>query len=106
MKRVVEFEQGDGVILVEIDDDDTRGREALAGRGAAEKAKQTFEEAVAGIGPIAALILRQVTALAPESVSVEFGIKFSAQAGVMIASSAVESNCKITLGWKPKPSSA
>jgi len=40
--------------------------------------------------------------LAPESVSVEFGIKFSAQAGVVLAASAVEGNCKITLSWKPK----
>jgi NTP-dependent ternary system trypsin peptidase co-occuring protein len=106
MKRVIEFKQGDSVIFVEVDDTLVASDQLSSRSGAADKAKQTFEDAVAGIGPIAATILRQVAALAPESVSVEFGIKFSAQAGVIIASSALESNCKITLGWKPRTDSA
>jgi hypothetical protein len=106
VKRVIEFKQDDGVVLVEVDDD-TKRADQLSGRdGATEKARQSFEEAAAGIGPIAAMILRQITSLAPESVTVEFGIKFNAQAGVMIASSSVESNCKIVLAWKPKSLSA
>jgi hypothetical protein len=102
VKRLIEFKQGNAVILVEVDDDASRGDQLSSRGGTLEKARQTFEDAVAGIQPIAAMILRQVTALAPESVTVEFGIKFNAQAGVVIASSSVESNCKITLAWKPK----
>ncbi len=103
LKRVIEFQQGDKTLFVEVEEETARG-DQLSGRGGTvEKAKQSFEEAVSGIGPIADTILRQVAALGPETVSVEFGIKFSAQAGVILASSAVEGNCKVTLGWKSKP---
>ncbi len=102
MKRVIEFKQGEQTIFVEVEEQASPG-DQLSGRiSGVEKAKQSFEEAVSGIGPIAETILRKVAALGPESVSVEFGIKFSAQAGVVLASSAVEGNCKVTLGWKPK----
>ena len=106
MKRVIEFRQGDKTLFVEVEEEVARG-DQLSGRGGTiERAKQSFEEAVAGIGPIADMILRQVTALGPEAVSVEFGIKFNAQAGVILASSAVEGNCKVTLNWKPSSRSA
>ena len=102
MKRIIEFKQDDKTIFVEVQQDPSGG-DQLSGRGAVEKAKQSFEEVVAGIGPIANTILRQIAALEPESISVEFGIKFNAQIGVILASSAIEGNCKVTLGWRPKP---
>ena len=103
MKRIIEFRQGDRTLFVEVEEEGTHG-DKLSGRGdTIERAKQSFEEAVADIGPIAETILRQVTALAPEAVSVEFGVKFNAEAGVILASTAVEGNCKVTLNWKPKP---
>lgn len=100
-KRAIEFRQGDSMIIVEVEDDLPKG-DKLSSRGTVEKAKQSFEEAVAGIGPIAEAIMRQVTSLGPETVEVEFGVKFNATAGVILASSAVEGNCKVTLSWKPK----
>jgi hypothetical protein len=103
MKRVIEFKQDDKSVFVEIEERTPHGDQLSARSSTVEKAQQSFEEAAAGIGPIADIILHQVAKLAPESVSVEFGIKFSAQAGVVLASSAVEGNCKVTLGWKPKP---
>jgi hypothetical protein len=102
MKRDVEFKHGDSVVIVEVEDPALRGDQLGSVSSTVAKAKQSFEEAAAGIQPIAETILRQVSALAPESVSVEFGIKFSAQVGVVLAASAVEGNCKITLSWKPK----
>jgi hypothetical protein len=102
LKHEIEFSHDGGVIIVEVDEIIPRGDRLVAREGVAERATQSFEEAVGGIRPIAETIMRQVAALAPESVSVEFGIKFSAQAGVILASSAVEGNCKVTLNWKPK----
>jgi hypothetical protein len=107
MKHIVDFAHNKGSILVELDDGPDHGdRLSTRTSPVIEKATKSFNEAVAGIGPIAAAILAEVTALAPENVSVEFGIKFSAQAGVIIASSALEGNCKITLGWKRAASGA
>ena len=102
MKRDIEFKHGDSIIIVEVEEATPRGDQLGSVGGTVAKAKQSFEEAVSGIRPIAEAILGQVAALTPESVSVEFGIKFSAQAGVILASSAMEGNCKITLSWKPK----
>jgi hypothetical protein len=102
MKREVEFKHRNGVIVVEVDQTAVRGDQLGAVEGTVAKAKQSFEEAASGIRPIAEAILGQVSALGPESVSVEFGIKFSAQSGVILASCAVEGNCKIMLSWKPK----
>jgi hypothetical protein len=105
MKRDIEFTHDSGVIVVEVEDVVPRGDQLGSVGDTIVKAKQSFEEAAAGIRPIAETILGQVSALAPESVSVEFGIKFSAHAGVVLAASAVEGNCKITLTWKSKPAS-
>jgi hypothetical protein len=101
MKRAIEFKHGGETVIVEVEDVTAHGDQHFGRGGALEKATQSFEEAVAGIRPIAETLLGQLAALAPESVSVEFGVKFSAQAGVILASSALEGNCKVTLGWKP-----
>lgn len=102
MKREIEFKHGSGVITVEVEEAAPGGDQLGSVAGTFAKAKQSFEEAASGIRPIAETILQQVSALGPEGVSVEFGIKFSAQAGVILASSGAEGNCKITLSWKPK----
>jgi hypothetical protein len=104
MKKLVEFKQDGATVFVEVESVTPGGDQLSAGGpGVIEKAKTTFEEAVAGIKPIAEAVLRQVRALGPESVSVEFGVKLTAQAGVVLAASAVEGNIKVTVGWKPNP---
>ena len=100
-KQIIEFKQGDTTIYVEAEP--ARG-DQLSSRGFVQ-AKQSFEEAVAGIRPIAETIMRQVASLSPESVEVEFGVTFNATAGVILASSSIEGNCKVTLSWKPKATS-
>ncbi|HEY2615972.1 MAG TPA: CU044_2847 family protein [Acetobacteraceae bacterium] len=45
--------------------------------------------------------LRDLTAK-PETVSLEFGIKFTAGADALIAKTSVEGNVKVTLTWKPE----
>lgn len=102
MKNLVEFKQDGKTIFVEVESATPAGDQLSArGSGVIESAKVTFEEAVAGIKPIASAVLRQVSALGPECVSVEFGVKLTTQAGVVLASSAVEGNIKVTVAWKP-----
>ena len=60
-----------------------------------------FGEAVAGVRPIAQTILDQLRDLGPETVTVELGIKFGTEAGVILARAAAEGTCKVTLTWKP-----
>ena len=98
-KQLIEFKNGGSSVIVEVEP--IQG-DQLSARGAAVQAQKSFEEAVAGIRPIAETIMQQVAALGPESVEVEFGVTFNATAGVILASSAGEGNCKVTLAWKPK----
>ena len=108
MKHLVEFPlEGSGSVLVEVDDTQA-GRVARGTRPGevAEKANQTFEAALDKIKPAAQAIITQLRGLndEPDEVSVEFGIKLSAEAGAFIASAGVEANYKVSLKWvKPQP---
>jgi hypothetical protein len=101
MTRLVRFPLEDGgSIVVEVD-------EAVAGPVRAAKpgeviatAGETFERAVAGLRPVVEVILRQLRDLGPETVTVELGVKFGGEAGVILAKSTVEAACKVTLAWK------
>lgn len=102
MATVVEMPLEDGgTILVEIADDDQRlqrvGRVGKVVRDSAE----TLEEALRRVKPVAAAVLGQLQDLAtpPDTVKLEFGVKLTAEAGVVIAKAATEANFKLSLEW-------
>ncbi|MEN3330877.1 MAG: hypothetical protein V7641_242 [Blastocatellia bacterium] len=107
MKRLIEFPLEDGSsMMVEVEDPVT----GVPVRGAhpveiAERAKQTFEASLEKLKPAASAIITKLRELSdqPEQVAVEFGIKLSGAAGVVLASTGVEANFKVTLTWKRKP---
>ena len=107
MKRLVEFPlENNTTILVEVDEPfDVGDGDVPRGLGASEladKAQQTFESAISKIRPLAAAVIGKLRELqdSPEQVSVEFGIKLSAASGVVLASTAIEANFKISATWK------
>lgn len=63
-------------------------------------AKMSFEQAAAKFQPIARIVLDQVKDLGPYEAAVELGVTFSAEAGVILAKSAAEGTCTITLTWQ------
>lgn len=101
MARLVRFPlQGGGDVVVELDD--AIGGPVLAGKqGEIVAASESFEKAAAGIRPIAQTVLANLKDLGPEAITVEFSVKFTAQAGVVLAKASTEGACKITLTWKP-----
>lgn len=105
MKRLIEYplEEG-GTILVEVNDPLAEEGIVKAARGdeAVVHASQTFEQALDTLKPAAGAVVKKFRLLpdAPDSVQVEFGIKLSAQAGALIASTALEANFKVALTWK------
>lgn len=112
MKQLIEFPLEDGsTMLVEVEDPVTAGRASVGPvRGAhpvemAERAQQTFEASLEKLKPAASAIIAKLRELGdqPEQVAVEFGIKLSGTAGVVLASTGVEANFKVTLTWKRKP---
>jgi Trypsin-co-occurring domain 1 len=102
-RRLVEFPVGSGqALLVEVDDPST-GNQPVA-RGIAERAQETFETAIAQVRPGIEALMAQLSDVSSklESVSLEFGIKFTAGADALIAKTSVEGNVKVTLTWKPQ----
>lgn len=100
MKRLVQFELDDGTpIFVEIEDQEGRQR---VGRGeaAVEKAQSRFTEAIARVKPAAEAVLNAFREFnTPQEIALEFGIKFNAQAGAIIASVDSEATFKVSLKW-------
>ncbi len=106
MKRLIEFDSTDGnVIFIEVDEPESEGMVRASRPGEiAEKAMQTFEEALARIKPATNAIVTQLRdlATAPDEIAVEFGIKLSVKAGAIIASTDAEANFKVALKWNRK----
>jgi Trypsin-co-occurring domain 1 len=104
MARLVAFPlEGGGQVLVEVEE--VAGgpvRAAVRPGEMAETAKRTFDEAVGGIRAIAEKVMAQVRDLGPNTVEVEFSVKFSGEAGVILAKTAAEGACTIKLSWNPK----
>ncbi|MHB8629614.1 MAG: CU044_2847 family protein [Aggregatilineales bacterium] len=106
-KRYVEFPlSGGGTVVVEVDEPGSRGSQEAGLRPGeiAERAGQTFKQALDRIKPTADAILSRLHSLIqkPDEIEVEFGLKLSAEAGMVIASGAVEANYTVRLKWTPK----
>lgn len=106
MKRIVEFplESGES-ILVEVDEASDR---IGLGDEIAQKAQQTFENALDTIKPVASTILNKVRSLnqPANEVEVKFGIKMTAGLGAIVASGSADVNYEITLKWKQESQNA
>ena len=101
--RILDFPVGgDGKaqLLVEVDDPFETGNRPIS-QGVVEKARQSLETALVGVTPGIRLIVEHVQELAnkPHELGLEFAIKFTAEAGALIAKTALEGNIKVTLKW-------
>ncbi|MFD7445176.1 CU044_2847 family protein [Streptomyces sp. NPDC059909] len=106
MTRIGEMRLSDGTaVRVEVDGQQDGGGIDRVGRGSASgvvrDSAQTLQEALAHIRPAVDAVADSVRGLAsrPDSVSVEFGIKLSAEAGVVVAKAASEANFAVRLEW-------
>jgi hypothetical protein len=66
-----------------------------------ERAVGSFEAAVAKVKPVAAAVVGQFVDVVhgTTEVKVKFGLKFNAEAGVVIASAGSEANFEIEVSW-------
>jgi hypothetical protein len=58
---------------------------------------------MAKAAPTIRTVIAALKALAPDQSEIEFGIKLSAEAGVVVAKTAVEGHFNIKLTWKGEP---
>jgi hypothetical protein len=107
MKRYIEYEIEEGKSAV-IEIEDTKGLvPAAAPGGVIAKSKQSFDQALDTIGPIAGKLLNRLKEIpkTPDQINLEFGLKLGFQTGVVIASGNGEANFKVSLTWKKDPES-
>jgi hypothetical protein len=101
-KQLVTFSLDNGTqFLVEVAEPENTaiGRVALpSGRMVAE-AKHTFTEAIKQIKPVVATITDQFKDLNTKEMEVKFGIKLSAEAGVILTSVGGEVTFEVTVKW-------
>ena len=104
MSHVVEFTTDAGeTVLVQVHDPPPPGPE-LASRGGTlvERAESSFEETMNRLRPVATTVVESLrsAAVPPDEIVVELGVKLSAKAGAIIASTDAEANLKVTLTWR------
>ncbi len=99
----MEFGTGSGAVLVEADGPQPGARPVARGGNSLVRAGQTLDEALVGIRTAAesALAVFRDGALRPDGVELEFGVKLSAEAGAVIAKTAVEGHLVVRLSWSP-----
>ncbi|MER8044740.1 CU044_2847 family protein [Streptomyces sp. NPDC094032] len=99
----MEFGTGNGAVLVEADGDQPGARPVSRGGNSLVRAGQTLDEALVGIRSAAesALAVFRGGSLRPDAVELEFGVKLTAEAGAVIAKTAVEGHLTVKLSWTP-----
>lgn len=95
--------EGDSVLLVEADRQDVPGELTLAASmpgEAAAKATRSLVESLDQLEPLLSAVKQSLVSSAPDSFSVEFGVKFGGETGIILAKGTAEVNLKITMGWE------
>jgi len=87
-------------VIVESESGDVSGEMGAFSPGEiVAKANITLEAAIQQAGDIAALLAKSLKPVLANTVEAEFGLKFSAKAGIYIASADSECTFKIKLVW-------
>ena len=106
MSPIVEVPLAEGgSILVEVDE--AAGGPVVRGGGAVSPPSlaEPLEQVLAGLGPATRALLTQVRALAdsPHTIEVEFAVKLTADARIVIARAGGEANFRIAMTWEQAP---
>ncbi len=98
-KYLIEYKmENDAVIYIEASD--ARGIELVSNDDNIFSTSQRFEQALNHIKPVADALFGAFGELNnPKEVNLEFGVKFSAKAGVIFASADSEATFKVSLKW-------
>ncbi|MFE5894858.1 CU044_2847 family protein [Streptomyces sp. NPDC056462] len=99
---------GGQVVLLEVADNGTAGVQRVSRGGAVAGAAETLQQALGRVRPALGAVLDGTRALPrpPESVTVEFGITLSAEAGVVVARGSTEAHFAVSMQWTNPDESA
>ena len=106
MARLARFQLADGTFFVaEVDGESEVPRTMRGSASRAEliiESNETFEVALRNVKHAAEAMVDRLCSLAtpPDELSIDFGIKLSAETGAVIAKASTEANFSISLKWK------
>lgn len=105
MKKLVEYKLDDGsTVWIEVDEQHSDGMTRASRFGdAVDNAQYLFEDSLSKLKPITKALVSTMTDMGPDEATVEFGVKLSTTAGIVIASANSEVNFTFKLTWKRKP---
>lgn len=103
MNKLIEINVPGGTIFVESSEANGHTVRGAGVGKISEKAGASLSDALSVIRPMAEATMDTCRELrvVPTEVEVQFGLKFSASAGIVIASAATEGNLQIKLVWNP-----
>ncbi|MCX5332316.1 MULTISPECIES: CU044_2847 family protein [unclassified Streptomyces] len=95
-------EDGEGFLVVEVTEDEPGVIEVSRLGNAVADAATSFEEGIDRIRNAATSALRRLRDMPsrPDEVSLEFGIRFNAEFGAVIAKSQGEAQLNVTMTWR------
>ncbi|MYQ77021.1 hypothetical protein GTW64_07890 [Streptomyces sp. SID4923] len=94
------FEGPDGASLQVEVPDDAPGLERISrDSGEVVRAGRRLEDALAQTRPALRSVMESVRALGPDAYEIEFGMKFNAESGVVIAKTAIEGHFAVKVSW-------
>ncbi|GAA0624959.1 CU044_2847 family protein [Streptomyces crystallinus] len=104
MAALMEFHTDEGAqVVVEVERHASGAKLVRRGDNSVSEAARTFDSALEGIRAAAesALHVFRDGRLQPDAVELEFGVKLTAEAGAVIARTAVEGHLMVKLSWSP-----
>ncbi|MFF0867598.1 CU044_2847 family protein [Nonomuraea sp. NPDC003560] len=102
MSELVRWEMDDESVVMEVAGQDVSGFQAVGmGEGGVLEAKGRFEESLRNVKNAATKTLDvfRDTKLNPDGIELEFGVKFTAAAGAVIAKASSEAHFVVKLTW-------
>ena len=94
-----------GVATFDVDVDEVAGvgPERVSRRGQATVARldESLDEALASARPAAEAVVATFQAMAPDELSVEFGLRLDAEAGAVFAKAGIGAHFTVSLTWRP-----
>ncbi|MFI1171589.1 CU044_2847 family protein [Streptomyces melanogenes] len=109
MGALMEFQTDEGAqVVVEVERHASGAKLVRRGDNSVSEAARTFDSALEGIRAAAesALHVFRDGRLKPDAVELEFGVKLTAEAGAVIAKTAVEGHLMVKLSWSPGTAAA
>ncbi|MEU6810944.1 CU044_2847 family protein [Streptomyces sp. NPDC046831] len=104
MTQLLRFpsQDGDGFVVVEVAEDEPGVMEVSRLGTAVADATASFEEGIDRIRSAAASAVRRLRDMPgrPDEIGLEFGLRFNAGFGAVIAKSEGEAHMKVTMTWR------